>query len=155
MTVSASPPVVLCVLVCTSHLVLCSCVYKSYNAACPSFASPVVLCVLVFTHPVVLCVLLCTSPLVLFVLVCTRPAVLNDQVVNLYNFLQCWFPEIYSHFDLEEVKTNYPYHYHPFCTPPPFYTTLKINFISSYFNIWQINTCFRNEIAVTSITDPV
>ena len=25
------------------------------------------------------------------------------QVLNLYNFFQCWFPEIYSHFDLEEV----------------------------------------------------
>ena len=27
----------------------------------------------------------------------------SAQVTNLYNFLQCWFPEIYSPFDLEEV----------------------------------------------------
>ena len=27
----------------------------------------------------------------------------SAQAANLYNFLQCWFPEIYSPFDLEEV----------------------------------------------------
>ena len=27
----------------------------------------------------------------------------SRQVDNLYNFLQCWFPEIYGSFDLEEI----------------------------------------------------
>ena len=27
----------------------------------------------------------------------------SRQVENLYNFLQCWFPEIYGSFDLEEI----------------------------------------------------
>ena len=27
----------------------------------------------------------------------------SRQVTNLYNFLQCWFPEVYGSFDLEEI----------------------------------------------------
>ena len=27
----------------------------------------------------------------------------SRQVTNLYNFLQCWFPEVYGCFDLEEI----------------------------------------------------
>ena len=27
----------------------------------------------------------------------------TKQILNLYKFLRCWFPEVYGHFDLEEI----------------------------------------------------